>query len=346
MSKEQNSSEALSVTADDVAKLAGVSRWTVNRAFKKDASISEKSREKVKRAAAELGYLPDLLAASLSSDKSHLVALLIDDFANPHKLAVLEVLTKTLRAHGWDSLLVSTSGEEDATNALMGASQRRVDAAVMIGSGFNDETLNTALKSRRVRKLIIFLRESPLDNTLSICVDDKIAMGVVVDYVLQKGYRSPYFLAGPQTSSAHLSRKETFLTQWFEATGQTVAFSSVASYDYQLAYDHIQSHFADVGTADLPDVIVCENDALAMGTIDAIRYKLGLRVPEDIAVTGFDDVPQAAGPHYDLTTYKQPLDEMANALINLLKGEKGKTDQASSDQTTRFCGKLVVRTSA
>ena len=137
------------VTADDVARLAGVSRWTVNRAFKKDASISQKSREKVMRAAEHLGYVPDLLASSLASDRSNLVCLLIDDFANPHKLVMLERLTRYLRKSGWDTLLVNTSEEEDTSAALLNASQRRVDAAVLIGIQFTDRSLATALGARR-----------------------------------------------------------------------------------------------------------------------------------------------------------------------------------------------------
>ena len=117
------------VTADEVADLAGVSRWTVNRAFKRGASISEKNRKKVLEAAERLGYVPDLLAASLGSDRSNLVALLVDDFSNPHKLVMMERLTRILRKNGWDTLLINTLDENDASAALLSASQRRVDAA-------------------------------------------------------------------------------------------------------------------------------------------------------------------------------------------------------------------------
>ena len=165
-----------SVTADDVAELAGVSRWTVNRAFRKEASISDKARAKVMQAAEELGYTPDLLASSLASDRSNLVSVLIDDFANPHKLVMMERLTRILRKNGWDTLLVNTLDRDDATAALLSASQRRVDAAVVIGSGFNDKDLGTAMGARKVRKLVVFARSSRNPNTVSICVDDELAI--------------------------------------------------------------------------------------------------------------------------------------------------------------------------
>ncbi|MEJ2023276.1 MAG: substrate-binding domain-containing protein [Maritimibacter sp.] len=92
--------------------------------------------------------------------------------------------------------------------------------------------------------------------------------------------------------------------------------------------------------ADLPDIIVCENDALAMGAIDAIRYRLGLRVPEDIAVTGVDDIPQAASAAYDLTTYRQPITQMAEALVQVLEGKGERPDLCG------FQGHMVERGSA
>ncbi|EKE70489.1 MULTISPECIES: LacI family DNA-binding transcriptional regulator [Roseobacteraceae] len=340
MSQMENQRSDETVTADDVAKLAGVSRWTVNRAFKKDASISRKSREKVMGAAQTLGYVPDLLASSLASDRSNLVCLLIDDFANPHKLVMLERLTRVLRKNGLDTLLVNTSDEEDTSAALLNASQRRVDAAVLIGIQFTDRSLATALGARRVRKLIVFARSSENPDTISICCDDRAAMNEITDYIVEKGYRKPLFLAGPQSTSAHLGRKETFLKRWQDAFGATPDFVSVARYDPQLAYDQVVGYFADHPALNNVDIIVCENDALAVGAVDAIRTKLGLRVPEDIAVIGFDDIPQADSANYKLTTYRQPLSAMAEGLVEVLKGT------SENEHLRHFLGKLVVRESA
>lgn len=329
-----------SVTADDVAELAGVSRWTVNRAFKKDASISAKARDKVLEAADRLGYAPDLLAASLASDRSNLVALLVDDFANPHKLVMMERLTRILRVHGWDTLLVNTPDENDASIGLLNASQRRVDAAILIGVKFNDRILETALGARRIKQLILFARYSESPNTISICCADQTAMEAITEHVLSRGYKKPIFLAGPQTTSAHLLRKETFLSKWKEATGVDAAFTSVQAYDPKLAYDHVTQMLTHMAPEDRPDIFVCENDALAMGAMDSIRHEFDLRVPEDIALTGFDDAPFAANPNYRLTTYRQPITAMAEGLVTFLKGD------ADVKSMTGYTGRLIVRTSS
>lgn len=320
MDEQEPQIEPQSVTADDVAARAGVSRWTVARAFKKDAAISEKSRKRVMEAVAELGYVPDLLAASLGSDRSNLVALLVDDFDNPHKLVMLERLTRILRAAGCGTLLVNMLGEEDAPDALLLASQRRVDAAVLIGTQFNDSIRQTALGARRVKKLIIFARASASPDTISIGCDDVAAMGEITRHIIAKGYKRPLFLAGPDTESTRLMRKEAFLRLWAESKGgPTPDVVHLPRYAQTDGYNGLLAHLKTKGTA-LPDVVVCENDVLALGAIDAIRHGLGLRVPQDIAVTGFDDIPIAASPAYDLTTYRQPITQMAHALVKVLDG--------------------------
>lgn len=309
------------ITADDVAEAAGVSRWTVARAFKKDASISRKSREKVMAAAEKLGYAPDLLAASLASDRSHLVALITNDFNNPHKLVLLERLSRILWSHGWGTLLVNMSESEDASAALLAASQRRVDAAVMIGTRFDDRVLDTALGARRVKKLVIFARYSSNPNTLTIACDDVLAMREIADHLLARGYRRPAFLAGPDTQSAKLHRLTSFTAYWAEKTGTTVPAWHAGDYDLWSAIETTNALLDAAPVDQRPDVLVCENDILAMGATEALRQR---RDAPQVAVTGFDDIPLAAAPSYDLTTYRQPITAMSEALLEVLAGRQTK----------------------
>ena len=332
--------EVGTVTADHVAAAAGVSRWTVGRAFRKDASISEKSRKKVLAAAEALGYAPDLLAASLASDRSNLVALLIDDFENPHKLIVLERLSRVLRDEGWGTLLVNMRDESDAPSALLAASQRRVDAAVLNGTWFDDRIIKTALGAKRVKKLIVFGRVSESSDTVSICCDDVAALREIAAFVDAEGYRSPLFVAGPDTHSAILRRKDTFLAEWSRLRGTRAPFIHVDQYSIGLAHDRVLEALTGAHRDPRPDILICENDAIAIGAMDAIRCDLGLSVPGDIAVIGYDDVPLAALPTYDLTTWRQPIAQMATALIEVLRSDH----EPGSDLF--FAGEFVRRGSA
>ena len=326
------------VTADEVAALAGVSRWTVARAFKKDGSISAKSRQRVMDAAGRLGYVPDLSAAALASDRSNLVALLVDDFDNPHKLVMLERLTRILREAGYGTLLVNMLGEKDAPEALLTASQRRVDAAVLIGTQFDESIRRTTLGARRVKKMVVFARMGTSPDTLSIGCDDVAAMEEVTLHVLSKGYRRPLFLAGPDTESTRLFRKETFLRVWAgQREGLTPPVIHARSYSPSDGRDCTLAYLENLSAEQRPDVILCENDVLALGAMDAVRGDLRLRVPKDIAITGFDDIPLASSPNYDLTTYRQPITDMVHALVRLLESD------GDAPMRTILPGKFVPR---
>lgn len=328
------------VTADDVAAAAGVSRWTVGRAFRKDASISERSRAKVLDAARTLGYVPDLIAAGLRGDRTGLVALLVDDFDNPHKLVVLERLSRILHEEGWGTLLCNMHEGADASSTLLTASQRRVDAAVLNGTYFDDSIIRTALGARRVKKLIVFARVSESPNTISICCDDVAAMTEIAGFVVARGYRAPLFVAGPGTVSAILRRKGTFLDAWHRQYGVTPPSIAVEQYSISLAHQQVLAALTGPYRDARPDILVCENDALALGAMDAIRFGLGLRIPEDIAVIGYDDVPLAALPAYNLTTYRQPISAMAQALVEVLQSER------EPARETLFTGRFVKRGTA
>ena len=167
-----------------------------------------------------------------------------------------------------------------------------------------------------------------------------LATRKIAAYVQERGYRRPLYLAGPRTFSAHLMRKETFIEFWRERFGTEPESVAVASYDPILAADVFLQTMQGRDRADHPDIIVCENDALALGVIDTIRHRLKLRIPEDIAVIGFDDVPQCESPNYRLTTYRQPMTEMANYLVDVLESP----ETTNLDRT--FEGQLVIRDSA
>ena len=223
---------------------------------------------------------------------------------------------------------------------MLAASQRRVDAAVLNGTWYDDRVIRTALGARRVKKLIVFGRASESPDTVSICCDDAAALREIAAFVHARGYRSPLFVAGPDSPSAILRRKMTFLAEWLRLTETRAPFVHVEQYSIGLAHDRVLVELTRGRHDPLPDILICENDAIAIGAMDAIRCDLGLSVPRDIAVIGYDDVPFAALPTYNLTTWRQPIAEMAEALVDVLRSDH----EPGGDLF--FSGEFVRRASA
>jgi LacI family transcriptional regulator, galactose operon repressor len=334
MVKSRQRPPGASVTADDVAQKAGVSRWTVTRAFKRGASISKARREIVLKAAEELDYAPDLLASGLASHRSGLLALLMDDFENPHKLLMLQHLTEALQANGIAAILINVNAELTPATALMNASQRRVDATVLIGTSFSEDILASAAVARRSQLLIVFARDTALEDSVSISCDNDFAIREMTRYALDLGHRRPLFIAGPITVSTPLRRRDAFVNAMEEAGCPTPEVIHVEHYSQGETRQAVAAALQRISPP--PDLIFCENDVMALGAVDAVRAA-GLNVPEDISVMGFDNIPLAESPAYDLTTYEQPLNEMVQRLIEVVHGEW------PEDRRHLIRGRLVTR---
>lgn len=334
MARSRQRPPGASVTADDVARKAGVSRWTVTRAFKPGASISKARRKMVLEAAKELDYAPDLLASGLASNRSGLLALLMDDFENPHKLLMLQHLTEVLQASGIAVILINVNAEVTPATALINASQRRVDATVLIGTSFSEDILASAAVARRSQLLIVFARDTALEGSVSISCDNDAAIREMTRYALDLGHRRPLFIAGPITLSTPLRRRDAFVHTMKEAGFPTPEVIHVEHYNQGETQQTVAAALQRISP--LPDLIFCENDVMALGAVDAVRTA-GLSVPQDISVMGFDNIPLTESPAYDITTYEQPMKAMVQRLIEVVHGEW------PEDRRHLILGRLVKR---
>jgi LacI family transcriptional regulator len=325
-------------TAQQVADLAGVSKWTVIRAFTPGASIRDNSRQKVLAAADALNYRPNLLARSLATNLTHQVAVLVDDFENPSKLGYLAKLTHALQSNGLLALLININDHNDHVDALINAEQRQVDAVILFGTAFRNEML-TDKRLRGAAPIFVLARGSQIEGVPAINCDTDRAMDEICDYLYAKGYRKPAFLAGPRVLSTALGRRRRFRELWHEKGIELVSGMIADSYSNVSGAAAMRAFLSAPEGVPAIDVLMCENDALAFGAISVLRYELGLRVPEDMAVVGFDNAAFAASPAFELTTYEQPMDEMAAAAVDMILGRR-------PVETVSFPGSLVVRHSA
>jgi len=323
-------------TARDVAREAGVSKWTVNRAFKADASISEESRKRVVEVAERLGYRPNLIARSLTTKTTQQVAVLVDDFGNPHKLTLLKALTTALQREGLIAALVNIDLYTNHIDAIFNADQRQVDAIVLLGTSFRDEILREHKLRPSGPPLYVLARESPLDIVTAISCDAVRSMREICEHLWARGYRRPAFMSGPRTLSTALGRMREFEAFWRDRGIGPIPELPAGAYERLAASEAMAGYLSKTSRDRWADAVMCENDALAIGAMDVARFAFGLRCPADMAFVGYDGVDAAAAPSYDLTTYEQPMTEMATLLVDMIIGRARRA-------SINLEGRLIVR---
>ncbi|AGS22154.1 LacI family DNA-binding transcriptional regulator [Rhizobium etli] len=323
-------------TAKQVAEAAGVSKWTVIRAFTPGASITEESKRKVLETAAALNYTPNLLARSLATNATHQVAVFVDDFANPQKLPFLETLTERLQAAGLVVMLININNHFDHVHALLHADQRQVDAIILFGTAFRNETLTDHQLGRGMPPMFVLARDSQIDGVPAVVCDAERALKDIVDHLHERGYRRPGFMTGATVLSTALRRRQHFAEFWEEKGVRDIAVLSAERYSAQAGAEAVRQYLNSTNATDRVDVLMCENDILAIGAMDEMRGKYGLRVPEDMAIVGFDNYELGGSSAYSLTTYEQPRHQMVELIVGMITGRV-------HAETVSLPGKLVIR---
>ncbi|MEJ7685703.1 MAG: LacI family DNA-binding transcriptional regulator [Variovorax sp.] len=305
-----------SATAQEVARLAKVSQSAVSRSFTPGASVSEDTRARVLAAAKTLGYRPNALARSLITRRSRIIALVMSYLENQFYPLVIEKLSQKLQKQGYHVLMfISDLNETDGVLAEI--LQYQVDgivmASVMLSPGLARQCADSGVPVvlfNRVPDTSAFARHS----TSSVTSDNHRGGRMAAELLLARGHRRIAFLAGLEKSSTNLERERGF-NEVLEAAGVAVFRRAVGHYSFELAKQATRELFAG---SQRPDAVFVANDHMAIAAMDVLRQELGLRVPADVSVVGFDDVPQAAWGAYRLTTVVQSVEEMVEATVELL----------------------------
>ncbi|RZT39124.1 LacI family DNA-binding transcriptional regulator [Cupriavidus agavae] len=310
------------VTAHDVARLAEVSQSAVSRAFTPGASVAPDTRERIEKAARKLGYRPNAIARSLITRRSRIIGLVMSYLENQFYPVVIERLCQALQRDGYHVLLF-ISQTEDADEVLTDILQYQVDGIVMAST-----TLSSALASDCQNAgipVVLFNRVAQLGamgaySTSSVTSQNREGGRMVGELLLRTGHRRIAWLAGAEKTSTSRDR-EAGLCDALAAAGLALHARGVGNYDFAEARRAVHLLFRD--PASRPDALFAANDHMAIAALETLRTELGLRVPHDVSVVGFDNVPQAAWPSFDLTTVQQNIDEMVDATRNLLFDQLG-----------------------
>ncbi|MCX7378210.1 MAG: LacI family DNA-binding transcriptional regulator [Alphaproteobacteria bacterium] len=325
------------VTSGDVAQLARVSQSAVSRTFSPGGSVSPEMRARVLAAAQQLGYRPNALARAMISGRSGLIALLVAYLDNHFYPQVLEMLSRALQNRGFQVLLFMTDrGRQDMVVQRM--LQYQVEGIVMASATLSSSLARECAKTGT--PVVLFNRTVPGLPVSSVTSDNAEGGRQVGRLLAQAGHKRIAFISGQEDSSTSRDREAGFARGLAEC-GMTAFARAVGGYTREGAARAVHALF---GAEVRPDAVFVANDHMAFVAMDLLRAQYGLRIPDDVSVVGYDDVPEARWAAYDLTTVAQPGAEMVEATVAML------LEQVERREVTRRAAvlpcRLVVRGSA
>lgn len=320
-----------------------MSQTSVSRAFQEQSPLAEKTRARVLASARILGYRPNAVARSLITKRSGLAAILLTEATQRDAPDVLFFISQALIKNGFQPLLFPTALERDGGEALAQAMAFGVDGIISCVSLCADDLAQARL---RQRPLVLFNRQGADADTSVIACDHAGASRLLASRLFAAGHRRFAVVNGPRDAPVSVLRVEGFLGRLAEL-GIDAVTQIEGDYHYESGHSAAMALFSGPGQDDphsRPEVVFCANDAMALGMLDAVRFSLMLRVPRDVSVVGFDDVPTGRRPAYLLTTVRQPFEEMARLAAKTLRLEVDDPD--SPAHRALLQGEFVERGSA
>ncbi|WP_394561088.1 LacI family DNA-binding transcriptional regulator [Aquipseudomonas alcaligenes] len=327
------------VTARDLAERLGVATSTVTRAFDTQSRISANLRRRILALAEQLGYRPSAIARSLNRRRTGIVALVMGDMGNPFYPETLEGFSLQLRQTGRQLLLFVVPPGGDADELMPQLLQYQVDAIVVTAAKLSSHM--SELCGRQGVPLVFMNRRTEDATVWSVCCDNEHMGNVVAEYLVSKGRRSCAFVSGDPDISTTADRLLGF-ERGLAAHGQNLVACMPGGYTYEGGRT-AAAHLFAAGQPTI-DAVFCANDAMALGVLSYLRLNTSLRVPQDVAVVGFDDIRAAAYPENGLSTVRQPVDEMIACAIRLL--DAGRPEGGIGKALSEIPGRLVLRASA
>jgi DNA-binding LacI/PurR family transcriptional regulator len=323
-------------TSYDVARLAGVSQSAVSRSFKPGASIAPETRDRVMAAATRLGYQPDAIARGLITKRSGIVAILISNLTNLYYPEVLAELSQELSARDIRVLLFSLANESEVDRVLDQIWRYRVDG-VISAARLTDAQIRQF--GERGVPLVLYNRAAEAVPCASVSCDSAGGERELVTRLLDTGHARFAILAGPEDSTVGEERVAA-ARALLERAGHSDIPLARGSYSYESGEACMRELLRQ---GDAPDAVICANDVMAIGAMDAARAH-DLRVPEQISIVGFDGVAPARWASYRLTTIRQPVRRMTRAAIAMLAERIDNPDLIAERRV--FSGELILGASA
>ena len=323
-------------TSVEVAKLAGVSQSAVSRVFTPGASSSKRTSEKVLNAAAKLGYRPNILARSLITGRTRIIGLVVAYLDNYFYPEAVELLSNALQKKGYHVLVFmasKTAGNID--DVLEEMLDYQVDGVIAASVAMSSDL---AARCNAAGVPVVLFNRAEDNKRLSAVTSDNIDGGQkVAKFLIAGGYKRLGYIAGWEGASTQRDREAGFIEE-LKKHKRSLYAREVGNFNMEEARQAARKMFT---AREIPDAVFVANDHMSFAVMDVIRFELGLKIPEQVSVVGYDDVPVASWPAYDLTTVRQPVNRMVaetvSFLLECIVGQKTNTRQIQIE------GPLIVR---
>ena len=299
----------------DVARLAGVSTSTVSHVINDSRFVSAAIREKIEAAIRELNYAPSALARSLKMNQTHTIGMLLTASSNPFYAEVVRGVENSCYERGYSLVLCNTEGNEDRMNrSLETLLQKRVDGLLIMCTESRQPSAEILARYPGVPS--VMMDWAPFEGDSDIIQDNSLLGGeLAANHLIACGYTRIACIAGPLDKTPARLRLEGF-KKAIAAAGLPLPSNYVidGDFEFQGGFNGMNALLA---CKMRPQAVFTSNDAMAVGAYHAL-YQAGLRIPEDMAVMGYDDIELARYMTPPLTTIHQPKDELGELAIDTL----------------------------
>ncbi|MDB9975402.1 LacI family DNA-binding transcriptional regulator [Candidatus Thioglobus sp.] len=327
------------VTSLEVAKLAGVSQSAVSRVFTPGASSSKKTNDLVRKAALKLGYRPNIVARSLITGKTKIIGLVVAYLDNYFYPEALELLSGALQKNGYHVLIfmaTNTSGNID--NVVEEILDYQVDGIIAASVG-----MSTNLASRCSDAgipVVLFNRTQDDERLSAVTSDNELGGQKIAQFLCDNGHTRIGYIAGWEGASTQRDREKGF-TDELKKNGQDLFAREVGNFNLDEARQAARLMFT---ASEIPDAVFVANDHMAFAVMDVMRFELGLKIPDQVSVVGYDDVPVAKWLGYSLTTVRQRANRMVDETVAILIDSI--ENNSTKPRRIKIDGPLILRGSA
>lgn len=329
------------VTIKDVAGAAGVSTATVSRYLNSSGYVNDTTSMHIQEAIRSTGYMPSLMARGLKTRRTHILLLVVPDICNPFYSRMAQTVQEMALKSGYFILLADSKGDYDKEIATLDiATQMSVEGVLYATINRNSEACRILAEGRySVVGINAFAADMPFDV---VVVHNRGGTNLAVEYLVGMGHRHIAFAGGTPESIIADSRKNGYLHA-MRKTGLEVGNHSIIESGFSQE-DGYEAGRRFAAMKPLPTAICCANDLIALGVIHALN-DAGLRVPEDISITGMDDIPYAQISNPRLTTVSNDSVLFARHAFRMLM-ERINKEEKGLPRRVEIPNELLVRDSA